>query len=429
MLNVNQTKNKFAGIIKVIGVGGGGSNAVDSMYKRGIKDVTFANCNTDVQILNLSKVPTRLALGKAGLGAGNDPKVGAEQAKESIEDIKQLFDDGTNMVFITAGMGGGTGTGASPIIAQVAKDLGILTVGIVTIPFLFEKRKKIIQAFNGITELSKHVDALLVINNQKITELFPGTEKTTLTEGFERVNDILFNATKSIAEIITIAGKVNLDFKDVTKVLKDGGLAIMSSGVTKETDNRILKAINNALCSPLLHNNKISQARKLLFNITTGNDNQLTIPEIDELTDYCVNLNPDLELIWGTTIDESKENEFQITLLATGFNTDNIPFVHDYKEELEEENEQLIAEQEDQIQKVYQNNPNNNTKINSLIYVYNIDELDNDIQIAKVDASPTYKRKQLEILELNQNRKKKLKIQKKPKENTDNMLDNGEILF
>ena len=219
-------------IIKVIGVGGGGGNAVKHMYKQGIHDVTFVLCNTDSQALNKSDIPIKIQLGRqttGGLGAGNDPKVAREAAEESIEDIKNLFNDGTQMVFVTAGMGGGTGTGAAPVVARTAKEMGLLTVGIVTIPFLFEKRKKIIQALEGVEEMRKSVDALLVINNERLREIYTDG-MTTLKDAYAKADDILSIATKSIAEIITMEGIINLDFRDVKKILKDGGVAIMSTG-------------------------------------------------------------------------------------------------------------------------------------------------------------------------------------------------------
>ena len=217
-------------IIKVIGVGGGGGNAVNHMYREGIHDVTFVLCNTDNQALNDSPVPVHLQLGKEGLGAGNKPEKAREAAEESIEDIKAMLNDGTRMTFITAGMGGGTGTGAAPVIARVSKDMGILTVGIVTIPFRFEGAKKIDQALDGVEEMSKHVDALLVINNERLREIYP---ELSLTAAFGKADDTLSVAAKSIAEIITVHGLINLDFNDVKTVLKDGGVAIMSTGDRK----------------------------------------------------------------------------------------------------------------------------------------------------------------------------------------------------
>ncbi len=245
-------------IIKVVGVGGGGGNAVNHMYREGIHDVTYVVCNTDKKALMDSPVPNRLQLGP-GLGAGNNPVLGRQHAEASIEEIRAMLNDGTRMVFITAGMGGGTGTGAAPIIAQCAKDAGILTVGIVTIPFKFEGNKKINQALDGVEEIAKHVDALLVINNERLREIYP---ELTVINAFAKADDTLSVAAKSIAEIITMHGTINLDFQDVTTVLKDGGVAIMSTGYG-EGENRVTKAIQEALNSPLLNNNDIFNSRKV----------------------------------------------------------------------------------------------------------------------------------------------------------------------
>ena len=230
-------------IIKVIGVGGGGGNAVNHMYREGIHDVNFVLCNTDSKALMDSPVPVRLQLGKEGLGAGNIPAKAREAAEESVEDIRQMLNDGTKMVFITAGMGGGTGTGAAPVVAREAKNMGILTVGIVTIPFRFEGNKKIDQALDGVDEISKHVDALLVINNERLREIYPDLN---VLSAFEKADNTLSVAARSIAEIITMHGIINLDFRDVCTVLKDGGVAIMSTGFG-EGENRVTKAINDAL--------------------------------------------------------------------------------------------------------------------------------------------------------------------------------------
>ena len=249
-------------IIKVIGVGGGGGNAVNHMYREGIHDVNFVLCNTDSKALMDSPVPVRLQLGKEGLGAGNIPAKAREAAEESVEDIRQMLNDGTKMVFITAGMGGGTGTGAAPVVAREAKNMGILTVGIVTIPFRFEGNKKIDQALDGVDEISKHVDALLVINNERLREIYPDLN---VLSAFEKADNTLSVAARSIAEIITMHGIINLDFRDVCTVLKDGGVAIMSTGFG-EGENRVTKAINDALHSPLLNNSDIFNSHKVLLS-------------------------------------------------------------------------------------------------------------------------------------------------------------------
>ena len=251
-------------IIKVIGVGGGGGNAVNHMYREGIHDVTFVLCNTDNQALNDSPVPVHLQLGKEGLGAGNRPEKARAAAEESLDDIKQVLSDGTRMAFITAGMGGGTGTGAAPVIARVSKEMGILTVGIVTIPFRFEGDRKIDQALDGVEEMSKHVDALLVINNERLREIYP---ELTVLDAFGKADDTLSIAAKSIAEIITVHGLINLDFNDVKTVLKDGGVAIMSTGYG-EGEGRVRKAIEDALNSPLLNENDVFNSKKILLSIS-----------------------------------------------------------------------------------------------------------------------------------------------------------------
>ena len=251
-------------IIKVIGVGGGGGNAVNHMYREGIHDVTFVLCNTDNQALNDSPVPVHLQLGKEGLGAGNRPEKARAAAEESLEDIKSVLSDGTRMAFITAGMGGGTGTGAAPVIARISKEMGILTVGIVTIPFRFEGDRKIDQALDGVEEMSKHVDALLVINNERLREIYP---ELTVLDAFGKADDTLSVAAKSIAEIITVHGLINLDFNDVKTVLKDGGVAIMSTGYG-EGEGRVKKAIDDALNSPLLNENDVFNSKKILLSIS-----------------------------------------------------------------------------------------------------------------------------------------------------------------
>ena len=282
-------------IIKVIGVGGGGGNAVNHMYREGIHDVTFVLCNTDNQALKDSPVPVKLQLGKEGLGAGNRPARARKAAEESIEDIKAMLNDGTKMVFITAGMGGGTGTGAAPIIAQTAKEMDILTIGIVTIPFRWEGDKKIDQALDGVEEISKHVDALLVINNEKLSEIY---SELSVDDAFDKADDTLSVAAKSIAEIITLHGKVNLDFNDVKTVLKDGGVAIMSTGYG-EGDNRVSMAIQNAQHSPLLNNNDIFNSKKVLLNISYSSQYKLMMSEMDEVKEFMNRFSRDFETSSG----------------------------------------------------------------------------------------------------------------------------------
>ena len=307
-------------IIKVIGVGGGGGNAVNHMYKEGIHDVAFVVCNTDSKALEQSPVPVKLQLGHEGLGAGNRPQKAREATEESLAEVQAMLNDGTKMVFITAGMGGGTGTGAAPLIAKVAKDMDILTVGIVTIPFRWEGDKKIDQALDGVEEISKNVDALLVINNERLSEIY---SELSLDDAFDRADDTLSIAAKSIAEIITMRGKVNLDFNDVKTVLKDGGVAIMSTGYG-EGENRVTAAIQNAQHSPLLNNNDIFKSKKVLLNIAYSSKKKLMMNEMAEVQEFMNRFNRDFETKFGIAIDESLEDQVKITLLATGFGVQDI---------------------------------------------------------------------------------------------------------
>lgn len=310
-------KNQASNIIKVIGVGGGGGNAVRNMYSQGIKDVSFAICNTDSQALSRSNVPTKIQLGDTGLGAGGNPEKGRAAAETSIEQIKALFNDTTQMVFITAGMGGGTGTGAAPIIAHIAKEMGILTIGIVTIPFQFEMKPKIVKAIKGVNEMKENVDALLVINNERLREIY-ADGITTAKEAFCKADDILTTATKSIAEIITIEGTINRDFCDVETIMKDGGSAIMAMGRAKGK-YRIQNAILDALNSPLLNDNDIEKAQKLLYIIYSSKENPILINELSELNTFMEELDPNIEVIWGLYDDDSLGEDVKITLIATGF--------------------------------------------------------------------------------------------------------------
>ncbi|MFZ4260830.1 cell division protein FtsZ [Sphingobacterium sp. HJSM2_6] len=307
-------------IIKVIGVGGGGGNAVNHMYKQGISGVDFIVCNTDAQALELSPIPNKVQLGVSlteGMGAGADPDVGENSAIESIEDIKRMLGTNTKMLFITAGMGGGTGTGASPVLAKAAKELGILTVAIVTTPFTFEGKRRRMQAEDGLEELRKYVDSYLVISNDRLREIFGNL---TMTAAFAKADDILTTAAKGIAEIITIPGYVNVDFKDVRTVMNDSGVAIMGNAVSKG-EHRALEAVTGALASPLLKDNEIEGARYILLNITSGT-REVTMDEVAIITDYIqekAGLSADL--IWGNCIDENYEEELSVTIIATGFQT------------------------------------------------------------------------------------------------------------
>ncbi len=311
-------------VIKVIGVGGGGSNAVNHMFKKGIQDVNFIVCNTDAQALHNSPVAVKLQLGDElteGRGAGGKAEIGREAALESIDRIKEVLSSNTNMIFITAGMGGGTGTGAAPVIASAAKEMGILTVAIVTIPFRFEGPERINQAIDGINELKDHVDSLLVINNEKLREIYGNL---TVSKSFEKADDVLAIAARGIAEIITVHGYINVDFADVQTVMSNSGVAIMGSA-TSTGEERARLAIEEALTSPLLNNNDIEGARSVLLNITSGSE-EITMDEVSEITDYVVSATSrDTTLIWGIGNDESLGEQISVTIIATGFRMNSIP--------------------------------------------------------------------------------------------------------
>ena len=385
-------------IIKVIGVGGGGGNAVKHMFKQGIHDVTFVLCNTDSQALRKSDIPVKIQLGRkttGGLGAGNDPRVAREAAEESIEEIRDLFNDGTQMVFVTAGMGGGTGTGAAPVVARTAKEMGLLTVGIVTIPFLFEKKKKILQALEGVEEMRKSVDALLVINNERLREIYTDG-MTTLKESYAKADDILTVATKSIAEIITMDGIINLDFRDVKKILKDGGVAIMSTGRAKG-EKRLKHAIENALHSPLLNNNDIVNAKKILFNISASDKAPILIEEMSEIDAFMDSLDPNIEVIWGQADDPTLEDEVKITILATGFGTESVPGMSEMIAQRSREEQERLEEEEardqERIDRIYGRGPRDRRRRRRLqVYLFQPSDLDNPDVIALVEGSPTYLR-------------------------------------
>ena len=386
-------------IIKVIGVGGGGGNAVNHMYREGIHEVTFVLCNTDAQALNDSPVPVHLQRGKEGLGAGNRPGRARQAAEDTIEDIKRMLDDGTKMAFITAGMGGGTGTGAAPVIARVSKELGILTVGIVTIPFRFEGAKKIDQALDGVEEMAKHVDALLVINNERLREIYP---ELSLLNGFRKADDTLSVAAKSIAEIITVHGIVNLDFNDVKTVLKDGGVAIMSTGYG-EGEGRVKLAIEDALNSPLLNDNDVYKAKKILLSINFNSDDKdnpgLTMEEMGDVTEFMNHFSADFELKWGLAIDPELDKKVKVTILATGFGIEDVDGMgsHIKKQTQEDavrlaEEEEKAAERRDRRERFYKDNNNSQYKHRPHIYRFTADELDNEDVILAIENTPTYKR-------------------------------------
>jgi cell division protein FtsZ len=312
-------------IIKVIGVGGGGSNAVNHMFNAGIKDVEFIVCNTDVQALKSSPVPNKLQIGTHltdGLGAGANPEKGRNAALESREEIRNMLSDNTRMLFITAGMGGGTGTGAAPIIAKLAKELDILTVGIVTMPFMFEGKKKCLQAQEGIDELKSHCDTVLVILNDKLREIYGNL---SIREAFSRADNILTTAAKSIAEIITVTSDINVDFEDVQTVMKNAGSAVMGSATTFG-DNRARRAAEEAIASPLLNNTDIHGAQKILLSITSGEEPELTMDELREITNYIQEKAGDeADMIFGQGIDASLGANIKVTVIATGFFNETVP--------------------------------------------------------------------------------------------------------
>ena len=309
---VDMSKN----IIKVVGVGGGGCNAVNNMYRSRINNVTFAVCNTDSQSLANSPVPVKLLLGSAGLGAGANPEIGRKEAEENLEGIKKLFNDGTRMVFVTAGMGGGTGTGAAPVVAGVAKSLGLLTVGIVTIPFYFEKKMKIVKALKGVEEMRKNVDALLIINNERLCDVYSDSP-ISVKDAFKRADDILDTAARSISELITIEGEMNLDFRDVEATMRGGGGAIMAMG-RASGEKRVQAAVTNALESPLLYGRDITKAKRILFNIYTGEEAPLFVNEMNEIDAFMDSLDPNIEVIWGLSNDNTIGTDAKVTILATG---------------------------------------------------------------------------------------------------------------
>ena len=317
IIDFGPVTDQMQGIIKVVGVGGGGCNAVANMYKEGVAGVTYAVCNTDSQSLSRSPVPVKIQLGE-GLGAGGEPQVGKQEAENNVNDILKLFSDGTKMVFVTAGMGGGTGTGAAPVVAAVAKDMGILTVGVVTIPFFFEKKRKIIKALKGVDELRKNVDALLIVNNERLCDVYADSE-ISVKEAFVRADHILMDAVKGISELITLPsdGGIKSDFRDVETTMKDGGGAIMAMG-RASGEHRVEKAIMNALDSPLLYGNDIGKAKRILFNIYASDEHPIFVRELQEIDDFFDELDPNIDVIWGTATDDSLGEDAKVTILATG---------------------------------------------------------------------------------------------------------------
>ena len=389
-------------IIKVVGVGGGGSNAINHMYEQQIHGVSFVVINTDRQALHTSPVPNRLLIGPQttkGLGAGNKPEVAREAAIESADEINALFDDDTKMVFITAGMGGGTGTGAAPVVAKIARDRGILTIGIVTIPFLFEGKKKILKALDGADEMQKYVDALLVINNERLTEIFPDLD---FDNAFGKADDTLSVAARSISELITTQGKINLDFNDVNTTLREGGVAVISSGYG-EGENRVTKAIEDALNSPLLKNRDIYGSKNILVNIYYSQEatNPFKMDEVKEMSRFMNNFCPEVDVIWGVAYDDTLGDKVKITILAAGF---EVSLEGESPEETETSNPVGVAtapsttsKDGDRLAAAYgADNINAMTtdQAKARYVVLKPEELDNPDIIDQLEKSPTYNRDQ-----------------------------------
>lgn len=405
------TPEKENTIIKAIGVGGGGGNAVNHMYKQGIHDVSFVLCNTDNQALSDSSVPVLLQLGEEGLGAGNKPAKARKAAEDSIDAIKEMLNDGTKMAFITAGMGGGTGTGAAPVIARVSKEMGILTVGIVTIPFRFEGKRKIDQALDGVEEMAKNVDALLVINNERLRKIYPDL---TVLSAFEKADDTLSVAAKSIAEIITNHGLINLDFNDVKTVLKDGGVAIMSTGYG-EGEGRVKQAIEDALNSPLLNDNDVFNAKKILLSINFAkqsnngeaqNEGGLMMEEMNEVNDFMEQFGSDFEIKWGIALDPELGKKVKVTILATGFGIKDVPemdtHIARHTQEEEEKQTEIDIRKDGRRERYYGTGNDGGTIIKHRPHIYRFrpEELDNEAVILTVESTPTYKRTLQQVNEL-----------------------------
>ena len=388
--NFAGAKNTPAQRIKVIGVGGGGNNAVNHMYNEGIKDVSFVLINTDKQVLEQSAIPTCLVIGP-GRGAGGIPEKAKGYAEDNAERIAELFDDNTDMVFITAGMGGGTGTGAGPVVARIAKEMGILTVGIVTIPFLFEGKRKVLKALEGAREMAKNVDALLMINNQRLTEIYKDLD---ILNAFAKANDTLLTATQSITDIITIPGVVNRDFNDVDTTLRDGGTAIISSGYG-EGDQRVRKAIEDALHSPLLRNTSIFSSKKILMALYIdehSEEHPFNMNELDQLTDFINNIDADVDVMWGLYKIPDLNERVKISILASGFDEPSYAEDASMVSQAAGTDSARKADVDNKIADAY--GPEAVSKINgpgSKVKILRPDELDDDSLIA-ANETPAYNR-------------------------------------
>ena len=394
-------KAKSPTIIKVMGVGGGGNNAINHMYMQNIEGVSFVVLNTDRQQLNESPVPNRVLLGPNtthGLGAGNVPEVARRAAEESESDIAALFDDDTKMVFITAGMGGGTGTGAAPVVARIAHEKGVLTIGIVTIPFLFEGPKKILKALGGADEMSKYVDALLIINNQRLTEIYKDLD---FTNAFGKADDTLTIAARSISDLITVKGRINLDFNDVNTTLRNGGNAIISSGYGTG-ERRVTKAIEDALESPLLKNRDVYGSQKILMNFyyNPNSEAPLLMEEMNEIQEFMANFDQGVDVIWGMAFDSSLEDQIKVTVLASGFNVSLAGEADSPKAPTRITRDPVVADSKiadtQRLADEYGVDAINELalKQNKARYIIlNPEEMDDDDVIDMIEKSPTYGRK------------------------------------
>lgn len=397
-----QDKNKPMTIIKVMGVGGGGNNAINHMYMQNIEGVSFVVLNTDRQQLNESPVPNRVLLGPNtthGLGAGNIPETARRAAEESEAEIAALFDDDTKMVFITAGMGGGTGTGAAPVVARIAHEKGVLTIGIVTIPFLFEGPRKILKALDGADEMGKYVDALLIINNQRLTEIYKDLD---FTNAFGKADDTLTIAARSISDLITVKGKINLDFNDVNTTLRNGGPAIISSGYGTG-ERRVTKAIGNALESPLLKNRDVYGSRKILMNFYYNPDSEapLLMEEMNEIQEFMANFDQEVDVIWGMAFDSSLADQIKVTVLASGFSVSldkesPISTVSSNARREPVAPEPSRMRDDERLKEEYGVKAVTEITLNQLrarYYVFTPDQYDDDDIIDMFEKTPTYKRK------------------------------------
>jgi len=392
-----ETPAKVPSIIKVIGIGGGGNNAINHMYEQNINGVSFVVLNTDRQALNNSPVPNRVLIGPNttfGLGAGNKPELAKEAAEESEQEISALFDDETKMVFITAGMGGGTGTGAAPVVARIARERGVLTIGIVTIPFLFEGKKKIIKALSGADEMQKYVDALLIINNERLSEIYPDLN---FMNAFGKADDTLSIAARSISDLITVDGYINLDFNDVNTTLRDGGVAIISSGYG-EGEHRVTKAIEDALNSPLLKNRDVFGSQKILMNFyfSSKAKDQFKMSEIDEMRRFMTQFTHEVDVIWGVAYDDDLGEKVKITMLAAGFNVSLDAESVVSADDISNDNKARATSPIDRIEQEYGEKFNelDIDRAKAQYIVLRPEDIDNDEIVDLLEKNPAFKRDQ-----------------------------------